>query len=150
MQKNFLPTRFRPGAKAFIVHEGKILIVRENILENGESKVWHDVPGGGLEPGETLAEGLQREVMEEVGLRVQVERPVGCWEFMREEATECVHIICTGFQCSLVGAATIDVHNNPADEDIFETVWMTKEEILAVPELFDSADFMKTVENVQI
>lgn len=150
MNNTSLPLRFRPGAKAFIVHEGKILIVRERIEENGVERVLHDVPGGGIEPGETLHEGLLREVMEEVGLTVRVERPVGCWDLIREEPTERVHLVNTGFQCSIIGNAIIDVHHNPAEEDIFETVWMSKEELLASSKLFDTADFIKSVENVRV
>lgn len=145
-----LPTRFRPGAKAFIVHEGKILIVREKVRTNGNEIILHDVPGGGIEANENLHEGLHREVFEEVGLKVTIERPVGCWDYARNEETERVHVICTAFQCSIVGDPTIDVHHNPAEEDIFETVWLTKEEILSAPELLDNKDMLLSLENVRV
>lgn len=38
------------------------------------------MPGGRLEPGETDAEGLRREVLEETGLRVEVGRLAGTVE----------------------------------------------------------------------
>jgi 8-oxo-dGTP diphosphatase len=59
------------GAKAFIEREGKILIVREadTYIEGTELGKW-DVPGGRIEPRETLMDGLVREVGEECGLRI--------------------------------------------------------------------------------
>ena len=56
--------------KAIIEHEGKILFVK-NI---GNTK-W-DFPGGRLHTDETSAEGLAREIMEEVGLEVEIGLPV--------------------------------------------------------------------------
>jgi ADP-ribose pyrophosphatase YjhB (NUDIX family) len=37
------------------------------------------VPGGGMEPGESAAEACEREVFEETGLRVRVQRLVGVY-----------------------------------------------------------------------
>lgn len=50
--------------KAIIENEEKILFVR-----NIHDREW-DFPGGRLHVNETPEEGLQREVFEEVGLRV--------------------------------------------------------------------------------
>ena len=61
-------TRIRPSAKAFIVHAGKILVVKEKVINDGLERIIHDVPGGGIEPGESSHDALLREVMEEVGL----------------------------------------------------------------------------------
>ncbi len=142
-------TRIRPGAKAFIVHEGKILLVKERVDRDGTTEIIYDVPGGGIEPGERLHEALKREVMEEVGLTVEIERPVGAWDFMLDNSTENVHIVCVGYQCRLVGSAEIDITKNPAQEEaIFDTVWMTKAEILAQPEILGNADMVASLENV--
>jgi mutator protein MutT len=53
---------------AVIFKEGKILIARRH---NGD---W-EFPGGKLEPGETLEECLVREVLEELGLHIDIIRP---------------------------------------------------------------------------
>ncbi|MGZ0147266.1 GNAT family N-acetyltransferase [Kribbella sp. WER1] len=57
--------RLRPAARGVIVDEDdRVLLVR---FEFADGPVWA-TPGGGLEPGETVLEGLRRELVEEVGL----------------------------------------------------------------------------------
>lgn len=60
--------RFRPSAKAVVVHEGRLLVTRNRTEGEG---VWHILPGGGQKPGETLADALRREVYEETGILVE-------------------------------------------------------------------------------
>ncbi len=50
-------------------HDGLILISKrpQNIHQGG---LW-ELPGGKLEPGETAAQALEREVMEELGVTIQ-------------------------------------------------------------------------------
>jgi mutator protein MutT len=57
------------GVGGVIVHQGEVLLVRRaNPPLAGE---W-SIPGGGLELGEKLRDGVAREVLEETGLEVQV------------------------------------------------------------------------------
>jgi ADP-ribose pyrophosphatase YjhB (NUDIX family) len=53
-----------------LVHEGRLLIVRQRV---SDTRNW-SLPGGKLEPGETLDEGMLREMREETGLDVRIER----------------------------------------------------------------------------
>lgn len=63
------------GAFAAIVDdEGRILCVRANYGRRG----W-TTPGGRVEPNESLIESLQREVREEVGCDVEVDRLLGVY-----------------------------------------------------------------------
>jgi len=55
-------TMIIPSAAGAIVHEGKILLVRHNLL-----KKWQ-IPGGLQEIGESLQQTVQREIKEELGL----------------------------------------------------------------------------------
>lgn len=38
---------------------------------------YYETPGGGVQPGETLEQGLIRECEEELGLKVSITRPIG-------------------------------------------------------------------------
>lgn len=132
-----LPVKFiRLGIKAFIVREDKILIVKEKVKRFGKETIIYDVPGGGIDPGEDLEAALKREVMEEVGLQIEIGKPVGNWDFIIpsfEDPKSNVHIVCMGYQCRLAGEQQVDIHHNPAElENIFATVWMSKAEILAL------------------
>lgn len=67
---------FRPDvsvpwwAAGGLLHDGhgRVLLLR-HVPEKGWGEVWL-TPGGKLEEGETVLEGFEREVMEEVGVRV--------------------------------------------------------------------------------
>ncbi|HEY1015865.1 MAG TPA: NUDIX domain-containing protein [Herpetosiphonaceae bacterium] len=61
--------------RVIVLHEDKILLIR---TKQGVQN-WR-CPGGGLEPGESLAECAAREVLEETGIRAEIGRVA----FLRE------------------------------------------------------------------
>lgn len=66
--------KLRLGVSAIIFNEqGKFLLTQR--ADNGQ---WC-LPGGAVEPGESVAEACEREVLEETGLRVRVKRLVGIY-----------------------------------------------------------------------
>lgn len=56
---------YRVSVKGLIYDDGKLLFVRER------SNTW-DLPGGGLEHGEGIAEALRRECREELGTEIEI------------------------------------------------------------------------------
>lgn len=67
MQREF-PQAPLVGVGAVVVHEGRVLLVRRG---SEPLKGHWTLPGGVLELGETIAEGVVREVREETGLLVE-------------------------------------------------------------------------------
>ena len=61
----------RPASYAWIVRDGKVLLCR--LCEDHNRGLW-TLPGGGLEFGESPIEGCKREVHEETGLEVQLDK----------------------------------------------------------------------------
>jgi 8-oxo-dGTP diphosphatase len=68
------------GMKACIVHEGKVLIIREAPYDEGTETGKWDFPGGRIADGEPILEGLRREVEEECGLKIEPLDTVGMGE----------------------------------------------------------------------
>lgn len=66
-------SRFRIAAFAIVEHEGRVLLARRRDIG------WWNLPGGGVETGETVDEGLLREVREEVCVAVEIVRLVGVY-----------------------------------------------------------------------
>jgi len=54
--------------------EGKFLILRRSPQKYSEVDKYWDIPGGRINPGSPLIENLQREVMEETGLKI-IDKP---------------------------------------------------------------------------
>lgn len=63
---NGQPLKWRVSAYALIVEENSLLIIK-----NKEEKLY-DIPGGGVELGETIEIALNRECQEEAGISVSI------------------------------------------------------------------------------
>ncbi|HEX8996944.1 MAG TPA: NUDIX domain-containing protein [Ktedonobacterales bacterium] len=72
-KKRSAPSRYRIACSAIIERGGEYLMARRRDIG------WWNLPGGGLEAGETVEQGLAREVREEVGIEVRIMRLVGVY-----------------------------------------------------------------------
>ncbi len=63
----------RIGVSALIFENKNVLLA---LRADGD---WWNLPGGGMERGETVEQAVRREVREETGLEVEVERLVGVY-----------------------------------------------------------------------
>lgn len=84
------------GVSGLVVRDGKVLVIRRG-REPHKGK-W-SLPGGGVEPGETLRDAVKREVSEETGLEVEVGRVAG----YREEFFDDTHGVVIAFHVEVVG-----------------------------------------------
>jgi 8-oxo-dGTP diphosphatase len=64
---------FRIACSAIIERDDAYLLARRRDIG------WWNLPGGGLEPGETVEQGVAREVREEVGVEIRIVRLVGVY-----------------------------------------------------------------------
>jgi len=70
----------RVNVAAAIVRENQILAIEYD----DESGLNYNLPGGGVEEGETLEEAVLREVREEAGVEVVIGRLLIVWEYVPE------------------------------------------------------------------
>ena len=58
--------------RGIVVENDQLLLIKRVKMENDKENIYYVFPGGGLEDGETLEEGVKREVLEELGIDVEV------------------------------------------------------------------------------
>jgi 8-oxo-dGTP diphosphatase len=98
-------------AGAVINHQGRILAIRR--ADNGH---W-EPPGGVLELDETIEDGLVREIREETGLTVSVDRLTGVYKNMQRG------IVALVFRCTVTGGEAT------TSDEARQIAWLTPDEI---------------------
>lgn len=65
----------RETARGIIIRDNQILLIRRT-RQNAQGGIdnWLSIPGGGLGPGETPEQAIVRELSEELGLTVKIDR----------------------------------------------------------------------------
>ena len=113
-------SRARPevAVGAVVVRDDRLLVVRRG---HGPGAGEWSVPGGRVEGGETLHEAVVREVWEETGLEVVVERFLGWVERLGGEH----HFVILDFCAGLLEAEAVAV----AGDDAAEVAWVPLHEL---------------------
>lgn len=91
--------KWRPAAYGIVIKDGKILLSKQF----GDK---YDLPGGGIDLGEKLEDGVVREVKEETGIDVKNPKLLGMKEsyFMDSHAlNEAYHCYLFYYLCEYVG-----------------------------------------------
>ena len=92
-----------------IIGVGALILKRDRILmaQRGKQPLmgWWSLPGGALETGESLADGVRREVREETGLEI---RPLGVLEIFERIMRDAsgapeYHYVLIDYMCRVVG-----------------------------------------------
>ncbi len=102
-----------PCVGAVVVDDaGRLLLIRRG---HAPSAGFWSVPGGHVEPGETLPEAIVREVREETGLDVRPGAVVGRLSIPGDGVVYDV----TDFVCTLVGPPAVPVAGDDAADVLF-------------------------------
>lgn len=113
------------GVVAVVVDGERLLMIQRSLTVLAPGK--YCFPGGTIEPGESHAAALQRELMEELSLKA---RPVGeLWRCVTDWGTELAWWLA---ECESLESLS------PEPAEVAWCGWMTIEEILAHPELLPS------------
>lgn len=146
---HFPDSFYRVGIKGLCVHDGKILLSYDAtcMVDGKPASLW-ELPGGGMDFGETFKETLVREVREEMGVAVTkvADRPMYAWthKVIGGRNMEWFYVLLLAFPFEV---QNLDITPSPECQ---EARFFTKEELQTLPmnyqmwplrELFDPKDF---------
>lgn len=104
--------------------EGRVLLVRHVPEREGYWKGKWICPGGRLELGESIRDGIEREVMEETNLSIELTTPLVPFErIVTSDGETTLHVIYVDFLAKLVGGEL------RPETDVGEAMWVRREDI---------------------
>lgn len=95
---------FRVSVSALIFESEQVLLAHRRAID------WWNLPGGAIDPGETVTEGLRREVREETGLEIEVGQLVGVYSKPLKQE------IVLAFRCQVTGGTLGVIDDDDIDE----------------------------------
>lgn len=112
-----------------VVHQGQILLIREK----SGGKIGYSLPGGNVEYLEGIPEAVRREVWEETGLLVEMDRLI--WVDERIDRTgEGKHTVGIAVLARLIGEDTTPIPGGLDDEHIEWAGWVSLVEWKTLPQ----------------
>lgn len=123
MSRNY-PTQPIIGVGAIIWKGDQVLLVRQDKYPEYGANFW-TLPGGGQEVGESVEQALQREVMEETGLTIEIGPLVLVVDVIRHDDEQRVqrHFTVLDFRCDWVAGEP------EAADDVVEARWVPIDEL---------------------
>ena len=127
----------KAAVSALIVRDGKVLFVKRG-REPGRG-LW-SLPGGGIEPGETMREAVAREVLEETSLGVEVGDVAWVYDvIIREDRELKYHFVIVCHYASVVSGELA------ASTDAEEARWVPLEDVPNYRTTHGLADRLKSL-----
>jgi len=115
---------------AVIVNEaGRVLLVKHVPERNGFWQGKWICPGGKLELGESMEQGVAREIMEETNLQIRLITPLTPFErIVKSDGKTTLHVIYIDFLAQLVSGEF------QPGSDVGEGIWVSREDL---PKIWD-------------
>jgi 8-oxo-dGTP diphosphatase len=115
------------GVGAVVVDGDRVLLIRRG---HQPMKGEWSLPGGALEVGETLLEGVRREVREETGLEVEPEALIEVLDRIARDAEGRVqfHYVLVDYLCRVTGGVL------SCATDAVDARWSSRDELAGVAE----------------
>lgn len=111
---------------AFIEKDGKFLTTLRSSINDYKPGEW-DFPGGTVEFSEEPLEALNREILEETGLKVEISKPI----YVCSQAQDSRHQFWIIYECKYVGG---EVKLNPEEHEKY--LWVDNSKISKLPMIY--------------
>ena len=109
--------------------QGRILLVKHIPQRGGFWQGKWICPGGELEVGESIEEGIKREVREETNLEIRLTTPLAPFDRVVKKGKEIrLHVVYIDYLAEIVGGEL------KPSSDVGEAIWVGKEKI---PQMWD-------------
>lgn len=121
------------GVYGICVQDGKLLVINK---QGGPYTNRYDLPGGTVEPHESLTDALHREFREETGIRIEVLRNLGALDYvipypLEKRGTTHIHHIAIYYEIAYSGGeltVCTDMHDNDSvGSEWVDLGWFTPE-----------------------
>ena len=107
--------------------EGQVLLVKHVPERGGFWQGKWICPGGGLEPGETIEEGIKREIREETQLEIDLMTPLPPFDrIVRSKDKVSLHVIYIDYRARVTGGSL------KLGSDVGEARWVEKGRLLEI------------------
>ncbi|TLS50731.1 NUDIX hydrolase [Paenibacillus antri] len=137
------------GVYGVCVSDQRLLVIRKRL---GPYSGQYDLPGGRLEPSESLEQAVMREFREETGTAVRVVSSIGVCDFqvlwtLKDRSTERLHHIAMLYQVEVDRRAEVHPIEAFPEQDSDGAVWLPPEEIeprAASPAVLQAVEWLRS------
>ncbi|MCS7462352.1 NUDIX hydrolase [Paenibacillus doosanensis] len=137
------------GAYGICVFEEKLLVIQKG---NGPYVGRYDLPGGTIEPNETVTEAVKREFIEETGITVNIRRNLGVCDFLipyelPRRGTTHIHHVAVIYLVEHISGAAIENPQKFEGQDSLGACWVQINDIHSAnssPLVMQAKEWLKT------